>query len=172
MTAMTQADVGAFTIRADLLRTIKRYSALAETATLDTTARYREDRKRKKALIDRLSGNYGSKDAKHPLKTRSMAMSWREFYAEVAAEGADRLVNRLDVLARSREAFARGVPFNQRHRRRLRHHRGQRYWLRSLLDGGRRPHSGLRLMERVEAARRRGAGRLARPRRDDGCDLL
>ena len=109
---LTHDDDASGKVRADVLRTIKSYFGRAEMATPETAARYREDWARKRHVVERLAGSYGSTGSKDPLHTRSMGMGWSDYYSALRMEGKERFTNRLAILERARRAFATGTEFN------------------------------------------------------------
>ncbi|WP_072762066.1 phospholipase D family protein [Rhodanobacter sp. OK091] len=93
-------------------RLIEEYWGDAKTIKKSEAKAYRQIWEQKRAMLDRLNGQYGSNRAsRSPTESPVMSMAWRDYFKAVKADPYHGFENRCDILAIVRKAFAENDSF-------------------------------------------------------------
>jgi HKD family nuclease len=100
------ADNGTTSIRDEMTSLIEQYWGMAKSISAPEAAAYREVRNRKQPALRRLTGQYGSRDARKTLTDSSvMSMAWSQYYQAVRADQHHGFEGRCELLAAVAQAF-------------------------------------------------------------------
>ena len=110
---VSQSDAGCAFLKGELVALISSYWAQADIMSPAAAKAYREQWKRWKPNLDHLSGQYGKSSSSKPsVNSRTMSMSWHEFYRVARSDKVHDFAERCDLLDRARQAFQAGQSLN------------------------------------------------------------
>jgi len=103
---------GSTSLPDEMVSLIDRYWEIAEPIRTREAAAYREVWNRKQPALRRLTGQYGSNDARKPLTDSSvMSMAWGQYFKMVKADPHHGFEKRCELLATVSRAFAENQTF-------------------------------------------------------------
>lgn len=111
---VSSADAAAPDPKGAILEAVTEYWGKATKVTKESAARYREMWKLRQPILQRLSGDYGSKPpSKPPVESAVLSMSWREFCSAARQDKAHGFEERCSFLEHIQAIFKSGRSFQE-----------------------------------------------------------